>query len=408
MSGIQKAGVAIVSLAVVLPVLALAGLQVFFASMTTPVEPFEPTAGEQEQLAFYSQPETWFLDNLAGPREVIDGQTLDPKFQHMFEQARAQDSGPLSPAFLFTTPWGRALVRNQVDRYWLLYPKQTPEMASVEDRMVKGRRGEIPIRIYKPQISTTDDNLPILIYFHGGGYIFGSIVALDGPSRLFANEAQAIVVSVDYRLAPEHPYPASSDDGEDVFDWVYENAAGLGGDAEKIAVGGDSAGGMISINIAQRTKAARKPGPAAMLLFYPAAGLPHNDLSYELFGEGYGLDKTFINFVMPMVFPGYSVEKPEEADEFMNPNAAESVEGLPPAIIATAGFDLLRDAGATFAKKLEADGVYVDYTNYDTLAHTFLQFSGVIEDADRASTESAQKLGALLRAEPGQLAEKGD
>lgn len=382
---------------VLLAALAFAGLQVWFAGQVRPVEPFAPSSAEQAQLTFYSQAESWFTAHLAGPREQVDGQVLDAKMQYMMEQSRpGQVWAARSAPIIFATPWGRAFIRQGVDRQWRLMTKVTAPMAKVEDRTIAGPDGAIPVRIYRPK-TDTGEALPVLVYHHGGGWIFSSIAAEDRVTRLIANEAKVIVVSVDYRLAPEHPYPAASDDGEAAFLWARASAASFGGDPARVGVGGDSAGGHVAINIAQRQLKAGKPGPVAMLLFYPGAGWPQQDRSYELFGQGYGLDSAFIEFILPRVFRTYRPGQIAPADTLMNPVAAESLTGMPPAIIATPGFDILRDVGRRFADRLKADGVEVRYTNYPSLTHSFLQFSGVVRDADAASSESARAFGAVVR-----------
>lgn len=393
-----KALLCIAGGAAALLVLAFIGLQAWFASAVRPVEPFRPTPEEQKQLALYTRPESWFLEHLGGPRTVVDGQTLDAKLQYMGEQSRdtSRVMRRLAPV-IFATPWGRAFVRHGVDRSWLLYAKVTPDMASVQDGVVAGRGGPVPIRIYRPRTEERGP-LPVLVYHHGGGWIFASVAALDRVARLMANEGQVIVVSVDYRLAPEHPYPAASDDGEDAYLWVRAHAASFGGDPARVGVGGDSAGGHVAINIAQRQVLAGRPAPTAMLLFYPGAGLPQQDPSYRLFGEGYGLDAAFIEFILPRVFRGFRADRPDQADDFMNPAGARSLEGLPPTIVATAGFDILRDCGRRFAERLAKTGVPVRYANYPSLTHSFLQVSGVVSDADQASTRSSRLFGRVVRA----------
>ncbi|MGE4323527.1 MAG: alpha/beta hydrolase [Sphingobium sp.] len=377
--------------------LAFTGLQIFFAASVRPVEPFVPTEKEREALAFYRQPESWFVANLKGPRETVDGQTLDPKLQHMMEPIRAVAPWLWRTApLIFSTRWGRQWVRHGIDRDWTLFTKVTADMAQVDDRTITGRGGPVPIRIYRPE-AVGDAPLPVLVYHHGGGWIFASIASHDRVARLIANEAKAIVISVGYRLAPEHPYPAASDDGEDAYLWARSHAAAFGGDPARIAVGGDSAGGHVAINIAQRQRVAGRGGPAAMLLFYPGAGLPQDDPSYRLFGRGYALDSAFIAFILPRVFRDYSPDRIHEADALMTPADAPSLAGLPPTIIATAGFDILRDSGRRFADRLRAEDVPVTYTNYPGLTHSFLHFSAVVDDADLASTENARRLGVLLR-----------
>ena len=368
-----------------------------------PVEPFEPTAEEAAQLALYQQPERWFVDHLTRSPIVVDGQRLDPKFQYLLEQMGDSGRAERALRLLFATPAGRRYVRAMVDRQWTLFTKITAPMRRAQDRFIDGRGGPIHVRIYWPQVDSPEP-LPILVYAHGGGYLFASVAALDRAVRLMANEARAVVISVDFRLAPEHPYPAASDDGEDVFLWAREHAVTLGGDPQRVGVGGDSAGGHVALNVAQRQLLKGEPPPAMLLLYYPAVGLPHADRSFELFGKGFGLDASFFDYLLAQVFPGkrLGVDQP---DDLMAPLQARSLEGLPPAIVATAGFDILRDSGRAFAERLRAQGVPVIYRNYPSLVHSFLQFSGVIEDADRAATETARMFGEGIRlgviADPG-------
>lgn len=358
--------------------------------------PFAATESEQKKLALFQQPESWFLEHLQGPPEIVDGARLDPKFQYLAEQMR-----PLAPWFerlmpiLFATDNGRRWVRKTIDREWQLYTKLTAPMRQVEDRAIPGRAGPVPVRIYLPRTDSTEP-LPVLVYCHGGGWLFASVDALDRAVRLIANEARVIVVSVDYRRAPEHPYPAASDDGEDAFRWALANAAALGGDPAQVAVGGDSAGGHVSINTVQRQLAAGRPVPRALLLYYPGTGLPERRGSMQQFAVGYGLDASFIDFLLPRVFPGLS--HPDQADALMDPlHKAESLRGFPPTIVATGGFDILRDSGRAFAARLAADGVPVADLHYGPLTHSFLQFSGVVAEAERAATESARLFGTTVR-----------
>lgn len=361
-----------------------------------------PTEEEQQQLEFYMQPESWFLDNLQGSRETIDNQTIDPKFQYMLEQSRGGSKFMMRIApVIFATPWGRSYIRNQVDRSWRLFSSTSKLMMKIENRIVEGTGGPIPIRLYYPEIASGAEPLPILIYHHGGGYVFASIAALDRVAQLIANEAGVLVISVDYRLAPENSYPAASDDGEDVFDWAKRNAVSIGGTPELIAVGGDSAGGHIAVNISQRKHQRNEPAPVAMFLMYPAVCIPNNDPSYELFGEGYFLDRAFMDFVLPRIFPGYSLDRPERIDALMNPASSADLSGLPPSIIATAGFDILRDCGRRFAEKLEAAGSYVSYRNHPSLVHSFMQYSAISQDAYAATARSAAELGEILKQRRG-------
>lgn len=358
---------------------------------------FEPTNAETEQLTFYKQSEQWFIKNLQKPQIEIDGQTLDPKFQYMMEQAGDPEKSFHFMKAIFSTALGRKYVRYKVDREWSLYTKVTRPMKETFDLEIDGRSGhKIPIRIYVPDISKSQEKWPVLIYAHGGGYLFGSIKALDRAVRLIANEAQVIVVSLDYRLAPEYPYPAPSDDGEDVFLWAQDHIQEYNGDAQRIAFGGDSGGGHISINVAQRQLAEGKKMPAMLLLYYPAPGLPFDDESNKLFGKGFGLDTQFFEYILTKVFPGQTLQT-ARPDDYMAPLRAKNLEGMPPTIVATAGFDILRDSGKRFAEKLESSNTPVFYYNYPGLPHSFLQFSGISREAERAATETARLLGQEIR-----------
>jgi acetyl esterase len=354
---------------------------------------FEPTAAEKAQLELLSRPAAWFETQLKSPPTIVDGQRLDPKVQYILEQSRPFET-PEAEAreqAVFATPEGRALVRKAVDRHWTLRTKITAPMAKVEDRQIPGRAGGLHVRIYTPA-GSAEGARPVLVYFHGGGWIFGSVEGSDRATRLIANEAQAIVVSVDYRLSPEAVYPAASDDGEDAFLWVRANAAALGGDPKLVAVGGDSAGGHIAINVAQRQVLAGRPPPALEILYYPATDSDTTYESYAKFGKGYGLNKSFGDFVVPLAFG-----KADPSDGLVAPLRAKSLKGMPPTILVTPGFDILRDPSWAFGRRLEADGVRVTYLDYPSLTHNFLQQSGVVEAADHAATQSARLFGAMIR-----------
>lgn len=361
-------------------------------------KPFVATQSELKELEFYKQPEQWFIQRLKKPRIEIDGQTLDPKFQYMMEQHGDTTGRELNVMKrIFSIALGRKFVRYEVDSEWSLYTKVTQSMRQTFDLEINGRSGnKIPIRIYVPDVSDTEEKLPVLIYAHGGGYLFGSIKASDRVVRLIANEAKVIVVSIEYRLAPEYPYPAPSDDGEDVFLWAQSHIEAYNGNTKKIAFGGDSGGGHISINVAQRQLAKHKTPPAMLLLYYPATGLPFQDKSNTLFGKGFGLDTDFFKYILTQVFPDQTLET-ARPDDYMAPLQAKNLSGMPPSIIATAGFDILRDSGKHFAEKLKANSVSVTYLNYPSLPHSFLQFSGIIKEADVAATETAKLFGEQIR-----------
>lgn len=361
------------------------------AAWALPVHAQEPapTAAEAAQLELLSRPESWFIEQLGGKRRTVDGQTLDPKIQYVYDlEARApKPAGP--PVDPGATAEGRAALRAAADRSWTIRTKITAPMAEVLDRSVPGRGGPIPVRIYRP---AGEGALPVLVYFHGGGWLTGSIAGSDRAVRLIANEAKAIVVSVQYRLAPENPYPAAWDDAEDAYAWALDKAASFGGDASMMAVGGDSAGGNLAASVSARRLAAGKLPPLYQLLYYPAVDVSRNYPSWTLFGEGYGLDVGYADYATARVFPGRDIAQPD-----ISPMHVATLKGMPATILATAGFDILRDAGRAYAKRLEADGVSVIYLNYASLNHSFLQASGVVADADRAATDTARLFGTAIR-----------
>jgi acetyl esterase len=364
--------------------------------MTTPAEldppEFTLTDAEREHLTLLRQPNSHFLA-LIGEREQADGALLHPKAQWFLQTIARPADTPESldeEEAMMDTAEGRAAIRAFVDRAWALKTRIGEALASVEDRCIPSRGGELPVRIYAP---VHEGVLPLLVYCHGGGWLFGSIAAVDRAMRILAHEAQAVVVSVDYRLAPEHPYPAAHDDAEDAFLWAVAHAAELGADPAMVAVGGDSAGGHLAVAVSRRRLAAGCPPPLFQLLYYPMVDWNRDTASFRRFGAGYGLDARFIDVMERLVFPDPASR---QGPEFSHLQAA-SLRGLPSTLLVTAGWDILRDQGAAFASRLENEGVAVLYLNAASLGHGFMQRSGVYDDADRICVASAQVFGIALR-----------
>jgi acetyl esterase len=355
---------------------------------------FELTDAERAHLTLLRQPESDFLP-LIGERERIDGQTLHPKAQWFLQTIARPADTPQSldeEEALMDTAEGRAAIRRFVDRAWTIKTRLGPPLAAVEDRSIPSRGGALPLRIYTP-LRRDGDALPLLVYCHGGGWLFGSIASVDRAMRILAHEAQAVVVSVEYRLAPEHPYPAAHDDAEDAYLWAVGHAADLGADASMAAVGGDSAGGHLAVATARRQLAAGRPAPRFQLLYYPVVDWARDTPSFHQFGSGYGLDARFIDVMERLVFPDPATRQGPEFSHLQAP----SLRGLPATLLATAGFDILRDQGRAFARRLEDDGVAVMYVNCGSLGHGFMQRSGVYDDADRACVATAQIFGLAVR-----------
>ena len=208
------------------------------------------------------------------------------------------------------------------------------------------------MRLFEPRSARAPR--PVLVYFHGGGFVVGSLASYDGVCRKLARDADAIVVSVDYRLAPEHKFPAGIEDGVAAARWVLAHAASLGGNPRAVALGGDSAGGNLTAVVAQalRKDAAR---PVFQLLVYPAVDLTCSMPSHRLFREGYLLTEKSIAWYLD----NYLNDAREKKDPCASPLFATDLSGLPPALVLTAGFDPLRDEGKAYAEKMQAAGVEV-------------------------------------------------
>ncbi len=373
------------------------------ATPLSATDPFVPTRQEAQRIELMNRPETWFERNLKGPPVVIDGQHLDPKLQYYLEKEKERLTPDVAQqeAALFASAEGRSVIRDVLTREWAMFTRKTAPMQSVEARQIDSRGGKLDLRIYRPA-HKADEKLPVIVYFHGGGWIYSNVEAVDRTARLIANEAKMIVVSVDYRLAPEHTWRASLDDGEDAYRWTRANAECLGGDPTRIAVGGDSAGGTIALSVSRRAALKAEPMPLYQLLYYPGPDFSEQYRSMKLFEQGFSLDAGFIDLMDALAFDGVIRRGANREDAEMRPMASQSLADMPATIIATAGFDMLRDSGRAFASRLEQEGVAVTYLNYPSLIHGFLQWSGPVADADRAATDTARLLGTAIRSRANQ------
>jgi acetyl esterase len=262
----------------------------------------------------------------------------------------------------------------------------TPEpVAKTEDRNLPGPAGAIPVRLYYP---ACEGPLPVFVYFHGGGWVIGDIESSDGLCRVMCNAARCIVVSVDYRLAPEHPFPAAVEDSYCAALWVSENAAGFGGDPSRIAVGGDSAGGNLAAVIAQIARDRGKPALKYQLLVYPVTDAACNTPSYSQNAEGYFLTKA----TMYWFWSHYVGRDADRSDPLASPLQARDFSGLPPALVITAEFDPLRDEGESYAERLRNAGVPVRLTRYDGMIHGFFTMGEMIDQGKRAIEQASEAL----------------
>ncbi|MHA6793019.1 alpha/beta hydrolase [Pseudonocardia bannensis] len=263
------------------------------------------------------------------------------------------------------------------------------DVHEVYDRTVPGPAGDIPVRVYRPD---GDGPHPVIVYFHGGGWVIGDIEVADKPCRTLSNVAGAAVVSVGYRKAPEDRYPAAPEDCYAATKWVAENAAELGIDASRIAVAGDSAGGNLAAVVALMAKDRGGPALAYQLLIYPATDGAGEYPSRVENGEGYLLTKGAMDW-----FYGHYLESPDVAEEpYVSPIRGE-LAGLPPATVITAGYDPLRDEGDAYAKALADAGVAVEHIENPSMIHGFFWMLGALEHTrgvyDQAGTHLRAAFG---------------
>jgi len=268
-------------------------------------------------------------------------------------------------------------------------PAPEVPLASVEDRNIPGPEGEIPIRIYKPE---APGPLPALLYFHGGGWVIGSIETHDASCRELADKAGCAVVSVGYRLAPEHRYPAAADDCYAATCWLAEHGAALGIDPARMAAGGDSAGGNLTAVVAQMARDRGGPQLRLQLLLYPVTDADFERPSYVENGEGYLLEAA----AMRWFFDHYAPEPRQRAEPYCSPLQARDLAGLAPALVITAEFDPLRDEGEAYAERLKAAGVPTTHTRYAGMTHGFFSMSAIVDGARQAVEQAATALREAL------------
>jgi len=266
-------------------------------------------------------------------------------------------------------------------------------VANVEDRMIPGPAGEIPVRIYTPAGSSP---FPALVFFHGGGWVVGSIPGSDHSCRALANGGGCVVVSVDYRLAPEHKFPAASDDSYAATRWVAENAAALGVDPARIAVGGVSAGGNLAAVVALMARDSGSPALVHQLLVVPVTDYRFDTASYRENGQGYQLSEVSMRWF----WDHYLSSAADAANPYASPLRAENLRGLPPALVQTAEYDPLRDEGEAYAARLRAAGVPVTATRYAGMVHGFFGLAALLDQGQKAVDEAGAALRSAFAAQP--------
>jgi acetyl esterase len=318
-------------------------------------------------------PISW-INILAGPSITVDGRTLDARTQWFLQLLARSGQKPLPEL-------GVAKARSEFDAFQAIMGGSPAPVGEIVDRTIGTPEGKMRVRIYRPAGSVAR-LLPTILYFHGGGWVIGSLEGYDLPCRFFAARTGCAVVAIDYRLAPEHKFPAAIDDAVTAFRWLAANAASLGLDPARIVVAGDSAGGTLAAVVAQEMRGAPQP-PCLQWLIYPATDLAANEGSHESCGEGFLLTRADMEW-----FANHYLANPELAsDPRASPLRATDLSGLPPALVFTAGLDPLRDEGQAYAERLSAAGVKTIHREFESLIHGFIGMRGALQGAARAMDE---------------------
>jgi acetyl esterase len=263
-----------------------------------------------------------------------------------------------------------------------------PEIGAVKDLTAGG----VPVRLYRPKDAPASAALPALIYFHGGGWVIGDLETHDVLCRQLTAGAGIAVVSVDYRLAPEHKFPAAADDAWAATRWVAAHATDLGVDAGRLAVGGDSAGGNLAAVVALLARDQGGPAIALQVLLYPVTDVAAEAQSYADFADGFMLTRDSMRWFIAH----YLNDRSQATDWRVSPLRAPSLAGLPPTLVVTAGFDPLRDEGDAYARRLREAGVRVDHVCYGGMLHGFAPMGRLIEAGNRAVAHVAATLRDTL------------
>ena len=267
-----------------------------------------------------------------------------------------------------------------------------PEVAALSDLSASGPHGDIPLRLYRPLGSAPDAVLPVLVFFHGGGWVIGDLDTHDTLCRELANGSGACVIAVDYRMAPEHRFPAALDDCIAATHWVRREAARLAVDAARLAVGGDSAGGNLAAVVAIAARDSGDLPIAYQLLIYPATDQRRATTSHTTNGQGYLLTTD----TMAYFHDHYIVDPMQDLDWRASPLLRDDLAKLPPALLLTAGFDPLRDEGLLYSRRLTAAGNRASHVCFERQIHGFITMGRVLDEANTAVALCAAELKRAL------------
>ncbi len=308
---------------------------------------------------------------------------LDPQAQKVLEQIAALGLPPNH-----TVSPGQARINMKAR------PRATgPEVAKVEDRLIPGPGVEIPIRLYTPAGSGP---FPILVWFHGGGWVVGDLEMADPTARHLTVGAGCVVVSVDYRLAPETKFPGAADDCYAGTAWAAQNAGRLNGHPNRIAVGGDSAGGNLAAAVALMARDRGGPPLVFQLLVYPVIARDFETESYRRNAQGYSLTRDGMRWY----WDHYLRNPADASNPYAAPLVAQDLKGLPAALVITAEYDPLCDEGEAYARRLQAAGIPMNYSRYDGMMHGFFGMPAVLDKGRQAIAEASAALRAAFASAP--------
>jgi acetyl esterase len=305
---------------------------------------------------------------------------LDPQAKAFLDQMAAAGAPPLNA---LPVAEARQAIRT------LLSTVEREPVQKVEDRKIPGAEGRIGVRIYTPQGTAP---LPILVYFHGGGWVLGDLESHDATCRALANAARCIVVAVDYRLAPEYKFPAAPEDCYAATKWVVLNAASFGGDPIRMAIGGDSAGGNLTAAVGLMAADRGTPTFVYQLLIYPVTNYAFDTASYQENADGYLLTRD----AMQWYWGHYLAHENDGQNPYASPLRARDCRRLPPAMVITAEFDPLRDEGEAYGARLREAGVPVIIKRYEGMIHGFFSLGHMMTQGKQAVADAAAGLRAAF------------
>jgi acetyl esterase len=330
-------------------------------------------------------PIAW-VNILAGPPVVVDGRTLDGRTQWLLQLLARSGQPPVEQTTVLEA-------RASYDAFMLEMGGRPAPIGEMVDRTIEGPAGRLRVRLYRPA-GTVARLLPAILYFHGGGWVAGSLEGYDLVYRYFCSRSGCAVVAVDYRLAPEHKFPAGIEDAVAAYRRLAKEATALGIDPARIVIAGDSAGGNVAAVAARLLREEPRP-PCLQWLIFPATDLGLDTPSYKSCGEGFMMTRSAMEW-----FRGHYLNGQAEIDDpRASPLKANDLAGLAPALVYTAGFDPLRDEGHAYADRLASAGVKTIHREFDSLIHGFVGLRGTVQAAARAMDDMV----AGLRHELAQL-----